>query len=144
MSSFWPIFLSLVIIWGLLTFLTFIYKRIVPPQHKNKLELPLSNEIKCPTCHCPLEIVEMLNAAVFFGPGAIVFDCKNCHDRVYFSPYEDFIETGVLGCSPVVDAIPVEKFSYPNGFDMTSSTQNGILEIKINEHSWAIPRYGLR
>jgi hypothetical protein len=87
--------------------------------------VPLETNIKCPSCKVPLQIEGMLDTAVFFGPGTIVFDCSHCHDRVYFSPYEDHIETGTLGCSPVVDAIPYEKFSYPPSFDMASNTQDG-------------------
>ena len=107
------------------------------------LRAPLHKDILCPSCKSSLHIEGMLDAAVFWGPGAIVFDCSYCHDRVYFSPYESHIETGILGCSPVLDPIPLEDFSYPSDFDMTSNIQEGILKIKIKEQSWIIPRYGL-
>lgn len=99
--------------------------------------------LRCPDCKEPLKIDEMLNASVFWGGGAIVFDCKHCHDRVYFAPYDDYIETGVLGCAPIIDAIPYEKFAYPSGFNMTSNIHDEILKIQIEENSWEIPRYGL-
>ena len=86
----------------------------------------------------------MLNGAAFFGPGAIVFDCCHCHDRIYFALYEDNVEVGILGCSPVADPIPVETYAYPEGFDMRSNTHDGILTIEIKEQTWKIPRYGLR
>jgi hypothetical protein len=98
--------------------------------------------LRCPACKNLLEIPEMLNASVFWGAGAIVFDCKHCADRVYFAPYEDWIETGKLGCSPVVDTIPCEKFAYSGGFEMTSSKEDGFLKITIAEDKWEIPKYG--
>ncbi|WP_263773024.1 hypothetical protein [Propionivibrio soli] len=80
----------------------------------------------------------MLDTSVFFAPGAIVFDCPNCHDRPYFAPYETFIETGSLAAAPVVDPIPKAKFGYPVGFNMTSSVDDGVLTISIGERSWSI------
>lgn len=100
-------------------------------------------DTRCPSCKAPLHIEEMLDSAVFFAPGAIVFDCSYCHDRVYFALYEDNIEMGMLGCSPVVDPIPLESYAYPLGFDMKSNIQDGILKIEVKERSWKIPRYGL-
>lgn len=85
----------------------------------------------------------MLDSSVFFCPGAIVFDCSHCHDRVYFAPYERYVETGTLACSPVVDPIPTTSFSYPQGFEMTSNIHDGVLKIQIKEQSWEIPTYGL-
>jgi len=100
-------------------------------------------DTQCPSCNVLLHIEEMLDNAVFFGPGAIVFDCCHCHDRVYFAPYEDNIEMGRLGCSPLVDTIPLHSSAYPLDFDMKSNIQDGILKIKIKERSWKIPQYGL-
>src|SRR5690606_29898721 len=90
---------------------------------------PVRTDTQCPSCKGPLLIEEMLDGAVFFGPGAIVFDCSHCHDRIYFAPYEDNLEVGVLGCSPVVDPIPLESYAYPAGFEMKSNTEDGILTI---------------
>ena len=99
--------------------------------------------LRCPACKNLLEVPEMLNASVFWGAGAIVFDCKHCHDRVYFAPYEEWIETGRLGSSPVIDAIPCEKFAYSRGFEIASSKVDGFLKITIAEDKWEIPKYGL-
>jgi hypothetical protein len=105
--------------------------------------LMFKENIQRPSCENFLPIEEMLDAAVFFGPGVIVFDCPHCRSRVYFAPYENHIEIGTLGCSPVVDPIPHNKFSYPAGFKMTSDIRDGILNIQIQGRRWAIPRYGL-
>ena len=105
--------------------------------------LPSDCNMKCPACNCSLHIEGMLDAAVFFAPGAIVFDCWQCHDRVYFAPYERHVEIGILGCSPVIDPIPCNDYLYPKGFDMVSNILEGILHIQIGARSWAIPRYGL-
>ena len=104
---------------------------------------PFDKQINCPSCKTSLEMEGMLDSSVFFGAGAIVFDCCHCHDRVYFAPYESHIETGTLGCSPVVDPIPTMSFSYPQGFEMKSNIHDGFLKIQIKEQSWEIPRYGL-
>ena len=124
-------------VWGLSSFLC------ARKEDSVALAAPLHKDILCPYCKSSLRIEGMLDAAVFWGPGAVVFDCSYCRDRVYFSPYESHIETGTLGCSPVLDPIPLEDFSYPRDFDMTSNIQDGILKIKIKEQSWVIPRYGL-
>lgn len=133
----------LIIIVSLIWLLSVVLKKLTAHSHLPVPETSLSTSVKCPRCEVSLDIEEMLNGAVFFSPGAIVFDCKQCHDRVYFSPYEDFMETGTLACSPVVDAIPYEKFGYPTGFEMESNIEDGILRISIKEKRWAIPRYGL-
>lgn len=133
----------IVIIFSLLWLLSVVLRKLTGRRNSGALGVPFSTSIKCPRCHGNLEIEEMLNSAVFFSPGAIVFDCDHCHDRVYFSPYEDCIETGTLACSPVVDTIPYEKFGYRNGFEMESEIRDGILRIHIKENCWAIPRYGL-
>ena len=99
-----------------------------------------STTITCPTCHGALTIEGMLDASVSFGPGAIIFDCPNCRDRVYFSPYETFVETGVLAAAPVLNAIPLEEFGYPKNFDMGSSFENDVLTRRIGDRSWRIPR----
>lgn len=110
---------------------------------RTALSAPIHADIQCPSCKAVLLIEEMLDCAVFFGPGAIVFDCCRCRDRVYFAPYEDNIEMGMLGCSPVVDPIPLVSCAYPLNFDMKSHIQDGILSIEIKDRSWKIPRYGL-
>lgn len=108
---------------------------------KNEARSALSDEVSCPMCGGRLSIDGMLDASVFNVPGAIAFDCSHCHDRVYFAPYEDFIETGLLGSSPVEDIFPQGKFSYPTGFDMRHELNKGVLTVTINEKKWDIPRY---
>lgn len=104
---------------------------------------PTRTDIRCPSCKAQLLIEGMLDRAVFFGPGAIVFDCSHCHDRIYFAAYEDNVEVGTLGCSPVIDPIPLESYAYPQGFEMSSNIQDGVMTIEIKEKTWKIPRYGL-
>lgn len=98
----------------------------------------LGSSAACPVCHGLLSIEQMLDTSVFFAPGAIVFDCPHCRDRVYFCPYDAFIETGTLGTAPVVDPIPRERFAYPQGFDMKSNIENGVLTVTVGERSWSI------
>ncbi len=105
--------------------------------------VPTCTDIRCPSCNALLHIEGMLDSAIFFVAGAIVFDCSDCHDRVYFAPYDDNIEVGTLGCSPVVDTMPHECYAYPPFFEMKSSIQDGILNIEIKDKSWKIPLYGL-
>lgn len=107
------------------------------------LSAPTCTDIRCPSCKAQLLIKGMLDKAVFFGSGAIVFDCNHCHDRVYFAPNEDNVEVGMLGCSPVIDPIPLESYAYPQGFEMSSNIQDGVMMIAIKEKIWKIPRYGL-
>ncbi len=104
---------------------------------------PTRTDIRCPSCKAQLLFEGMLDRAVFFGPGAIVFDCNHCHDRIYFAPYEGSVEIGTLGCSPVVDPIPFESYAYPQDFEMSSNIQDGVMTIVIKERTWKIPRYGL-
>jgi len=58
----------------------------------------------------------MLSASAFWGGGTIVFDRKHCHDRVYLAPYDDYMETGALGCASVIDAIHMK-----NSFTLVAS-----------------------
>lgn len=104
---------------------------------------PTRTDIRCPSCQAQLLIEGMLDKAVFFDPGAIIFDCSHCHNRIYFAPYEDNVEVGKLGCSPVVDPIPHESYAYPQGFGMRSNIQDGVLTIEIKEKTWKIPSYRL-
>jgi len=134
MASLTFLLIAIVVLWW-----TFRLANKAQPA-KNEL---LENRVRCPSCKAPLEIEEMLDAAVFFGGSAIIFDCGHCHDRVYFAPYENHIETGTLSCSPVVDPIPHEKFSYSSDFEMTSNVQDGVLKIEIKKRSWKIRKYGL-
>jgi hypothetical protein len=129
--------LGIISVWGLCRFMQ--TRKEIPTASS----APILKDIQCPSCKAPLHIEGMLDRSVFFAPGAIVFDCNHCYDRVYFAPYEDNIEVGMLGCSPVVDPIPLESYTYPQNFDMKSNIQDGILSIGIKERSWKIPRYGL-
>lgn len=100
-------------------------------------------DIKCPVCASSLQMDKMLDSAVFYAPGAIVFDCQHCHDRIYFAPFDAYIEIGVLGCSPVVDPLPIASYSYSDDASPVCKTNDGILEIRMNARTWCIPRYGL-
>lgn len=126
----------------MILFLVFLHLISDPIEKLQKTKPPPSdNNMKCPTCNCILYIEEMLDAAVFFEPGAIVFDCWQCHDRVYFAPYENHVEMGILACSPVIDPIPCNDYLYPTNFDMISNIQEEILHIHIGTRSWEIPLY---
>ena len=94
--------------------------------------------LACARCKGNLKIEEMLDAAYCFCSGAIVFDCKHCNDRVYFCPYETFIETGTLAAAPVINTIPFCKYEYPIDFDMLSDIKEGVLNINIGANSWHI------
>lgn len=135
MESNPSLFLSLILLWLVLRAFLFLKK-----EAGNKLESPkLNPEIVCPTCSADLSIEKMLDASVCFEPGAIVFDCPHCKDRVYFSPYEKHIEIGRLGCSPVLDLIPFANSDYPENFKMKSEIKNGVLQIQVAEKVWRIP-----
>lgn len=99
--------------------------------------------IKCPSCDLSLGMEKMLDAAIFYSPGAIVFDCIHCQDRIYFSPYETHIEVGILGCSPVVDPVPIAEFAYPENASPSCKENDGMLDVQMSGRTWHIPRYGL-
>jgi hypothetical protein len=110
---------------------------------KSEISSVFDKNIKCPSCASALEMDKMLDAAVFYVPGAIVFDCMHCHDRIYFAPFDAHIEIGVLGCSPVVDPLPIGSFSYSEEANPVCKENDGILKVHMNTRTWCIPRYGL-
>jgi hypothetical protein len=135
MESNPSLLLSLILLW--LIWRAFLFLKKEPG---NKPRNPKSNpEIVCPTCRANLSIEKMLDASVCFEPGAIVFDCPHCNDRIYFSPYENHIEIGKLGCSPVLDPIPFANSDYPENFKMKSEIKNGVLQIQVAGKEWRVP-----
>jgi hypothetical protein len=104
-------------------------------------QLNLEESVKCPTCRKILTIEEMLDNALYYGAGAIVFNCEKCNDQAYFWPHESHIEIGRLACSPVIDPIPYGNAAYTVGFEMQSSIQDNILSIQIEKNCWEITKY---
>jgi DNA-directed RNA polymerase subunit RPC12/RpoP len=135
MESNPSLLLSLILLWLILR--AFLFLKEEPKKKPGNLKL--NPEIACPTCSAYLSIEKMLDASVCFEPGAIVFDCPHCNDRIYFSPYENHIEIGRLGCSPVLDPIPFATSDYPENFKMKSEIKNEVLHIQVAEKEWRVP-----
>jgi predicted RNA-binding Zn-ribbon protein involved in translation (DUF1610 family) len=105
------------------------------------LPLKSAGDMKCPNCKSSLALDKMLDGAIFTEPGAIVFDCPACNDRVYFSPYEDRIEIGILACAPVINPIPVSDHQYPAGSNLATTSADGYLYVVLWSVEWKIPTY---
>lgn len=81
----------------------------------------------------------MLDAAIFFDPSAVVFDCPHCKDRVYFAPFDKRIDVGVLGASPVLNPLPIMSYTYPTEALATFEIEGEALKAQIGSQEWAIP-----
>ncbi len=129
----------IIIFWVLIIYL---YKRnnaktkFVPETSlATKSELVTSDKLNCPGCKADLTISKLLHSSYCFGGNAIVFDCKNCQGKFYYYPQSGFIELGLLGCSPVIDPIPIYRYKY----SLIMSRKNQIININFDNGVYKIP-----